>query len=69
QYKEFARVAGGLNPRKRIAERIRHRFFHKFVEFPQNYDMYSCCGCGRCIEACIAGIDTKEILEDLASGS
>jgi len=66
QYKSFARVAGGLNPRQRLAQRVRHRFMHKFVYLPDSFGGYGCVGCGRCVEACIAKIDMREILEDIS---
>lgn len=66
QYKSFARVAGGANPRKRLAERIRNRFDKKFVFFPENLGIYACCGCGRCTEACTAKIDIREVLKEVA---
>ncbi len=67
QYKTFARVAGGANPRRRLAERIRNRFDKKFSFFPERIDSYACTGCGRCTEACLAGIDIREVLKELAS--
>lgn len=67
QYKGFARVAGGANPRSRLAERIRNRFIKKFDFFPVNAGLYACTGCGRCSEACIAGIDIRDVLKELSS--
>ena len=67
QYKSFARVAGGANPRGRLAQRIRNRFDKKFVFFPQTMGMHACTGCGRCVEACIAGIDIRDVLKEVAS--
>jgi len=67
QYKSFARVAGGTNPRKRLAERVRNRFAKKFDFFPETAGFYACTGCGRCSEACIAKIDIREVLKELAS--
>ncbi|MGQ9629292.1 MAG: 4Fe-4S dicluster domain-containing protein [bacterium] len=67
QYAGFARVAGGLNPRARLAERIRNRFVKKFDFFPENAGLYACTGCGRCSEACIAKIDIREVLKELAA--
>lgn len=67
QYKSFSRVAGGANPRKKLAERVRNRFIKKFDFFPETAGLYACTGCGRCSEACIAKIDIREILKELAS--
>lgn len=60
----FARMAGGGTPRPRLSERFRNRLVHKFDFFPANYGMYGCTGCGRCIEACLAGLDIRKVLMD-----
>lgn len=60
--KDFARVAGGGNPRPRLWMRLRNRFLKKFEFFPKVAGMNACSGCGRCIEACPAGIDIRRIL-------
>lgn len=64
-YKKFAEVAGGANPRKYRAERLRNRFIKKFVFFKNVLDIYACTGCGRCIEACMGKIDIREVLKEL----
>ncbi|MBN1578425.1 MAG: 4Fe-4S dicluster domain-containing protein [Chitinispirillaceae bacterium] len=61
-YKNFARVAGGANPRKFRAERLYNRFDKKFNFFPQVLHSYACDGCGRCIEACTGKIDIRDVL-------
>ena len=66
QYANFARVAGGANPMKTRAQRLRNRFLKKFDFFVDNLGMPACCGCGRCIEVCPGKIDLREILKDLA---
>lgn len=66
-YPAFARVAGGANPRKRRAERLRNRFDKKFIFFPDVLGTYACTGCGRCIEACLGKIDIREVFRQLAS--
>jgi len=65
QYKNFARVAGGANPMKNRAERLRNRFLKKFDFFVDNMKSPACCGCGRCIDACPGKIDIREVLKDL----
>ena len=65
-YKRFAVVAGGANPRKHLAERLRNRFDKKFNFFPKVLGTYACTGCGRCFEACPGEIDIREILKELA---
>jgi ferredoxin len=62
-YRNFARVAGGANPRKHRAERLLNRFDKKFNFFPTVLGAYACDGCGRCIEACTGKIDIREVLK------
>ena len=64
--KDFARVAGGANPRSRLWMRLRNRFEKKFDFFPKTSDIYACTGCGRCILACPAKIDIRTVLKRLA---
>lgn len=61
----FARVAGGANPRKLLAQRMRNRFDKKFNFFPDAIGKFGCTGCGRCIEACPGKIDIREVLSKL----
>jgi Fe-S oxidoreductase len=63
--KDFARVAGGGNPRPQLWMRLRNRFEKKFDFFPQVADVYACTGCGRCISACPAQIDIRHVLKRL----
>jgi NAD-dependent dihydropyrimidine dehydrogenase PreA subunit len=63
--KDFARVAGGANPRDHLWMRLRNRFEKKFDYFPKISDMYACTGCGRCISACPAKIDIRRVLKRL----
>jgi formate hydrogenlyase subunit 6/NADH:ubiquinone oxidoreductase subunit I len=58
----FAMVAGGANPRKLLAQRMRNRFDKKFNFFPDTIGKFGCTGCGRCIEACPGKIDIREVL-------
>lgn len=69
QYANFARVAGGANPLKRRAQRLRNRFLKKFDFFVDNLGEPACEGCGRCIETCPGKIDIREVLKDLAKNS
>jgi ferredoxin len=66
QYANYARVAGGANPLKTRASRLRFRFTKKFDFFVDNLKIPACCGCGRCIEVCPGKIDIREVLKDLA---
>jgi len=65
-YANYARVAGGANPLKTRAARLRFRFTKKFDFFVDNLGVPACCGCGRCIEVCPGKIDIREVLKDLA---
>ena len=47
--KDYARVAGGGNPRPKLWMRLRNRFEKKFDFFPKVAKVYACTGCGRCI--------------------
>jgi sulfhydrogenase subunit beta (sulfur reductase) len=63
--KNFARVAGGANPRKFLWMRLRNRFEKKFDFFPKVFNIIACTGCGRCISACPAKIDIRRVLSRL----
>lgn len=59
----FARVAGGANPRAGRAARLRNRFRKKFSYFPEVLGCYACDGCGRCTEVCTGNIDIRAVLK------
>jgi sulfhydrogenase subunit beta (sulfur reductase) len=61
----YAAVAGGANPRKVLGDRLRHRFLHKFVYFPDRYGLEMCVGCGRCLDAEAGAVDIREVLKRL----
>lgn len=66
QNEQFAMVAGGENFRAQRSARQRHRYMRKF-NFPvDRYNRYFCVGCGRCSRGCMAQINMKETLEELA---
>ena len=50
------------NVRKKLNERLRQRFYHKFVYFKKSQDAYLCTGCNRCVEDCPVDIDIKEVI-------
>jgi sulfhydrogenase subunit beta (sulfur reductase) len=65
QINPFASVAGGHNFRPNRAERLRHRFFHKFKYLPDSIHLEGCVGCGRCADACLVGINPIDVLNKL----
>jgi len=65
--KDYARVAGGANPRPKLWMRLRNRFEKKFDFFPRAAGVYACTGCGRCISACPAKIDIRKVLRKLVA--
>lgn len=65
--KDFARVAGGANPRPKLWMRLRNRFEKKFDFFPKVANVYACTGCGRCISACPAKVDIRKVLRRLVN--
>lgn len=60
------RLAGGHNPRAGKGERLRQRFYHKFMYYPERHGLYLCVGCGRCVVQCPVNIDIREVLADMA---
>ena len=64
-YSDFTLMAHGTN-RPTQLERYRQRFMHKLVYFPSNNDgMYSCVGCGRCIEKCPMNLNIVKVIKAL----
>lgn len=66
QYKGFARVGGGANPRPDLFQRLRNRYEKKFLFCPLVIGVSGCTGCGRCVEACIGKIDMREVMKRLS---
>jgi sulfhydrogenase subunit beta (sulfur reductase) len=61
---DYGLVAGGHNFRPTKANRLKQRYRCKLKTFIDKYGGYSCVGCGRCVEACLAKIN---IYEDINS--
>jgi sulfhydrogenase subunit beta (sulfur reductase) len=55
-------VAGGHNFRGERTDRVRHRWFRKFVYLLREHGMPFCIGCGRCSSACTANISLVDVL-------
>lgn len=62
QFPDFALVAGGHNFRGERPDRVRHRWFRKFVYLNREHGRAFCVGCGRCTKACTADIGLVEVL-------
>jgi formate hydrogenlyase subunit 6/NADH:ubiquinone oxidoreductase subunit I len=59
---DFAEVAGGHNFRFERYVRLKYRYYHKHRGFVEAYEESLCVGCGRCGEACLAGITVPEVI-------
>lgn len=65
-YPAYARIGGGANPRPDVVSRFKNRFACKFEYSAKNLKLFSCTGCGRCINGCTAKIDIRKIFTRLA---
>ena len=64
-FSDFTLMAHGTN-RPTQVERFRQRFMHKLVYFPSKNDgLYSCVGCGRCLEKCPQSLNIVKIIKAL----
>lgn len=62
-YSDFTMMAHGNNRTSQM-QRYRQRFMHKLVYFPKNNDgMYSCVGCGRCVDKCPASTNIVKVIK------
>jgi len=62
-YSDFTMMAHGNNRTSQM-QRFRQRFMHKLVYFPANNDgMYSCVGCGRCVEKCPQSLNIVKVIK------
>jgi sulfhydrogenase subunit beta (sulfur reductase) len=61
----FTRIAGGHDPRPTKGARLRQRWYHKLLYFPNLYGDIKCTGCGRCVRSCPVNIDIREIITDV----
>jgi len=59
----YARMAGMLNPRPRLSDRVKHRLYHKYDYLPLSHGAIYCTGCGRCVDTCSASIDMRDALK------
>ena len=62
-YSDFTMMAHGNNRTSQM-QRFRQRFMHKLVYFPANNNgMYSCVGCGRCVEKCPSALNIVKVIK------
>lgn len=57
---EYGLVAGGHNFRPSASNRLKQRYRCKLKTFVDKFGYFSCVGCGRCVEACLAQINIYE---------
>ena len=64
-YSDFTLMAHG-NSRTTQMQRFRQRFMHKLVYYPsQNGGVYSCVGCGRCVNKCPQNLNIVKVIKKL----
>lgn len=64
-YSDFTQMAAE-NSRKTQMQRFRQRFMHKLVYYPsQNDGLYSCVGCGRCVNKCPQKLNIVKVINTL----
>jgi len=67
-YSRMAGPSGGKpNPRARFRTRFANRFLHKYAWSPEQWGMLGCVGCGRCTDACAAGIDIRQVIREMTA--
>lgn len=64
-YSDFTQMSAG-QPRPTQKERFRQRFMHKLVYYPSNNNgLYSCVGCGRCLQKCPIHMNIAKVIQTL----
>jgi ferredoxin len=64
----FTRLASGYNPRAKVEDRVKRRFYHKLSYEVENLEASSCVGCGRCTTVCLGNIDTAMVVRRIVLG-
>lgn len=67
QFPDFTMHSSGHNPRSEVSARLRQRVCHKFEYFHENFSVFQCTGCGRCVTGCPVGIDIIAVVNQLTS--
>ncbi len=65
QFPLYTLESSSHNPRPEKWQRLRNRFYDKFLYMLRKKGDYYCVGCGRCIEKCPVGIDIVEVLNGM----
>ncbi len=65
----YSRMAGMLNPRPRLTDRVKHRYYHKYDYLVLSHGAIYCTGCGRCIDVCSALIDMRDAFKRIVEKS
>lgn len=63
-YSDFTQMAAA-NSRTTQMQRYRQRFMHKLVYFPSQYGIYSCVGCGRCVNKCPQHLNIVKVIKKI----
>lgn len=63
--KRFSEIQHHYNFRPNISDRFYNWYHHKFVRSIEKNNYPLCVGCGRCIDACPANLNIKNILETI----
>ena len=62
-YSDFTMMAHGNNRTSQM-QRFRQSFMHKLVYYPVNNNgMFSCVGCGRCVEKCPSALNIVKVIK------
>ncbi len=67
-YADFTQMAAE-NSRNTQMQRFRQRFMHKLCYFPSQYGIYSCVGCGRCVNKCPQNLNIVKVIKKLGGKS
>ena len=67
--KEFSEVQNHCDTRPNNVDRLYNWYHHKFVRAKKELGKALCVGCGRCIKACPAHLNIKNILHSLEEQS
>ena len=62
-FSDYARMAGGHNPRPSKKERVRNRYLHKLAYFHEQHGQLLCVGCGRCVQKCPSNMDITRFID------